>query len=72
MIFLLPPAAALVLTLIFLHMEARLRSKILVVALLVVAIALQFGTPYVGTWALGLVLSVGIAISLALYLAIPL
>jgi hypothetical protein len=71
MLFLVPPVAALVLVLFYLHMESRLWSKILVVALLAVAMTLQFATPYVVTWAMGLLLSVGITIFLALSLRIP-
>jgi hypothetical protein len=73
MMFLIPPATALVLTFIYLVDDVpRAWSKILVFALLVVAIALQFCFGDVVTWILALLLSVGIAISLAVYLAAPL
>ena len=72
MLFLLPPVAAFVFTILYLFSDdPRPRSKVVVIALLTVAILLQFGTGYVLAWALGILLSVAIAICLSLYFSLP-
>ena len=68
----LPPVAALVFTVFYLFSEEpRLRSKVVALGLLVIALVLQFGTPFAVAWLAGLLLSVGIAICLSVHLTMP-
>ena len=68
MIFLIPPAAAVVFTLFYLFSdEPRMRAKIIVGGCLLAGISLQFAGGYVGTWVLGLLINTSLAIFSVLY-----
>jgi hypothetical protein len=63
MLYWIPPAAAVVLTIVFLYMsEPRPVSKIIVVGITAIALYLQFASGSIGGWVAGLLLNVGVAL----------
>ena len=73
MLFWIPPAAAIALTIAYLYMsEPPPIWKAIVVVVVVVALFLQFGSGSIGGWLIGLLLSVGVSLYIGFYLKLRL